>query len=371
MKIKFRNLFRSKDFALFLYSLYDTFDLFNTKKRSKFKNTSIVKLNHFMTKIYKEPAIAINKDNYIIPFRFYGQNDYVLNGIQYITDFNSKKWIISLHDFGQNKYWSLYFARPFMELGYNILTFDFSDHGDNKKVKAVTLGQNETRDLEAAIQWLTENKHPDAVGLIGSGLGAYTINNLYFEDPKLFTKNKIKFAICDSTYISVESLIASYYERKFKLTIHNRNKKVAKAVKNIFSASWRENKVNLEKNNLVPKFEANYDEILKNYVPFFFTNYELNNTFNAKDSLELMLLRDEIAPRSNKDKIVLYNFAKTDFLFRDHFKKNFNEILSFEAKIMGDGPAVNKAMQKLKVNPEAIVKSNQERSELSTFKIDK
>jgi len=73
--------------------------------------------------------------------------------------------------------------------------------------------------------------------LIGLGLGAYTINNLYFEDPKLFTKNKIKFAISDSAYISVESLIASYYERKFKLTTHNRNKRIAKAVKNIFSAS--------------------------------------------------------------------------------------------------------------------------------------
>jgi hypothetical protein len=39
-----------------------------------------------------------------------------------------------------------------MELGYNVLTFDFTNHGDNKRKKTITLGQLETLDLEAALK---------------------------------------------------------------------------------------------------------------------------------------------------------------------------------------------------------------------------
>jgi len=370
MLIKLKNLFKSKDLLLFLYSIY-SFEIFNQKKKSRFKNTSIVKLNSFMTKFYKQSEIAIDKDNYIIPFRFYSANDYVLNGIQYISDFKSKKWIISLHDFGQNKYWSLYFAKPFMELGYNVLTFDFTNHGDNKRKKTITLGQLETLDLEAALKWLVENKHPETIGLMGVGLGAYTINNLYFEKSHELVKSNVKFAIAESTYNSVESLIMSYYGRKIKLSSSNRSKKIARAVKRIFSAAWRESRVNLEENNLITKFTKNQKEILKNYIPFFYTNFDLNDVTNVKDSLELIALRDKFPEHLNKDKAVIYNFSKTNFVFRDHFKNNLREIIEFEEKIMKNKKAAKKAIIKLKVSPQMIEKSNQEYNELVPFKIDK
>lgn len=54
-----------------------------------------------------------------------------------------------------------------------------------------------------------ENKHPDWIGLMGVGLGSYTINNLFIEDNQLFESAQVKFAVCESTYNSVESLIIS------------------------------------------------------------------------------------------------------------------------------------------------------------------
>jgi hypothetical protein len=72
---------------------------------------------------------------------------------------------------------------------------------------------------------------------MGVGLGAYTINNLYFEKSHELVKSNVKFAIAESTYNSVESLIMSYYGRKIKLSSSNRSKKIARAVKRIFSAA--------------------------------------------------------------------------------------------------------------------------------------
>jgi hypothetical protein len=91
MMIKFKNLFRSKDLLLFTYNLYSTFEIFNHKKKSRFRNTSIIKLNNFMTKFYQQASVAIDKNKYIVPFRFYSEKEYVLNGVQYISDFKSKK----------------------------------------------------------------------------------------------------------------------------------------------------------------------------------------------------------------------------------------------------------------------------------------
>ena len=44
---------------------------------------------------------------------------------------------------------------------------------------------------------------------MGVGLGSYTINNLFIEDNQLFKSAQVKFAVCESTYNSVESLIIS------------------------------------------------------------------------------------------------------------------------------------------------------------------
>jgi len=46
----------------------------------------------------------------------------------------------------------LFFAKPFIELGYNVLSFDFRNHGDNKGLDPVTLGTLETIDLKSAVE---------------------------------------------------------------------------------------------------------------------------------------------------------------------------------------------------------------------------
>jgi hypothetical protein len=207
--------------------------------------------------------------------------------------------------------------------------------------------------------------------LLGTGLGAFAINNLYFEKPGFLVKSAVKFAIAESVYINVESLITSYYQNRINLTSSNRSKRISKAVKRIFTAAMRESKANLDNNNLVKKFDQNYHEIIKNYIPFFYTNFDLNGTYNVKDSLELILLRDDFDQKINQDKIVIYSFSKTDFLFKDHFKRNYREILEFEKKIMKDSARVKAAVQKLKLNEGSIKKNSQEPNDLVTFKIDK
>lgn len=359
-----KNIAKSRALNRFIHKLYVDNSI-PFKYNNKFQNTSITKMNKLMIKFFHQPEMVISKENNIIPFRFYTTDQMILNGVQYISDPDTNKWIITTHDFGQNKYWSLFYAKPFIELGYNILSFDFRNHGDNKGLDPVTLGILETIDLKSAVEWLVENKHPDWIGLMGVGLGSYTINNLFIEDNQLFKSAQVKFAVCESTYNSVESLIISQ-RRKWRYIYRDSFVRwTAKRVRKIIAAAEKEELVNFKNNNLLVKLNQ---KTALGYVPFFYINSSINNLVPAKDSYELTISRGEFFDqKENLDKIVIYDFSQSRLIFKDHFKKNLREIIDFENQVIGDDQNSQKTLERLALTDEDIKNSGEESNELTTF----
>lgn len=359
-----KNLTKSKALSNFVRKLYADNSI-PFKYNIKFQNTSIGKMNKLMIKFFHQPEMVISKENNIIPFRFYSEDHVILNGIQYIAAEPTKKWIITTHDFGQNKFWSLFFAKPFIELGYNILSFDFRNHGDNQESDIVTLGTLETLDLKSAVEWLVENKTPEYIGLMGVGLGSYAINNLFIEHNELFTKHQIKFAVCESTYDSVESLIINQRRKWRYIYKSSFVRRTAKRVRKIIKAAEKEENVNFKNNNLLVKLKEKKADLT--YVPFFYTNSSINNLVPAKDSYELMISRSFFKQGKNIDRIVIYDFSQSRLIFKDHFKKNLREIIDFENLVIGDYTTTKETIKRLGLSDEEIEQSGEESNELTTF----
>ncbi|MBY7705022.1 hypothetical protein JIY74_33240 [Vibrio harveyi] len=69
------------------------------------------------------------------------------------------------------------------------------------------MGLFESEDLIAAIKYLNETEDVETLGLFGMSMGAYITNYVTTTQKELLDKSNVKFAISDSTYGSMESLL--------------------------------------------------------------------------------------------------------------------------------------------------------------------
>ncbi|WP_031542597.1 alpha/beta hydrolase family protein [Mesoplasma photuris] len=326
------------------------------KKKNVYLYPEINKMNKLMRNLYKKPQLQLFVTDNLLPINFVTEDGKVINGLQYITNLNSKKWIIVSHWFGSHKYWSLYWAKPFIELGYNILVFDFRNHGDSEKDEVVTLGINEQKDLKAAIEWLSKNHKYDVLGLMGISMGAFVTNNLMNNSPEIIKKNKIKFVISDSAYKSVESLLlhSNVFTKKWS-SVQRINNKIKKAVDNQLKENgidWRESKINYE---------------FKNMVPTLFVHGENDNVTSFGDSLETYILRKNM--NINDDDIIIYNFSSHCNSLKEHYYQNIYNWLMFENKIIKNDETTQKALIKLGITEEIIDNNFEEKHEVITFSL--
>jgi len=119
---------------------------------------------------------------------------------------NSRATIILAHGYPHNKaqmneYMTFLHAR-----GFNVLSFDFRACGESGG-KFVTIGANEPKDIDAAVEWLKANhpKEAEKIGILGISMGAAT--------SILATANnkKIDAIVSDSAFAKLTNAIDSSF----------------------------------------------------------------------------------------------------------------------------------------------------------------
>lgn len=95
------------------------------------------------------------------------------------ADAVSPHTIIFAHGFRSNRLErgvpALELARSLVGAGYNVLMFDFRNHGESDG-NVTTLGYHEVKDIYGAVRWLRETRPDQAqrIGVIGFSMGAVT-----------------------------------------------------------------------------------------------------------------------------------------------------------------------------------------------------
>lgn len=109
----------------------------------------------------------------------------------------SNKYVIILHGITANQEYDSKYVYPFIENGYNCITYDERGHGRNKKTK-VTMGIKESKDLLEVIDDTYKRYGVDIfLGVQGESMGGGIVSYT------LRYKPNIKFAIMDCPFESV------------------------------------------------------------------------------------------------------------------------------------------------------------------------
>ncbi|AVN63866.1 alpha/beta hydrolase [Mesoplasma florum] len=329
--------------------------------KNKYYYPELRRMNKIMRKFYKTPQLQLKATDNLIPFNFETEDGVVISGMKYITDPNSKKWVVSLHWFAGHKYWALYEARPFIELGYNILVFDFRNHGESESTEYVTMGASEVKDFRAAMKWLHENHKPETIGLVGMSMGGFTMQYGIVKYNEEFSKYNIKWAISDSYYGSIKTLL-----------VHTRNvwlknlvsyKRVGKSINRIIKNQIQD--TDLDWNDLdVFKY---YESDLKMIFPMFFLHCRNDNVTPFDDSMRLFVKR---TIHSRDDEILIYDYSSHCLSLKHHYYQTVYRWLVFENKIMKDDEATERALKNLGINSEIIDNNFLEKYEVNTFYVN-
>ncbi|MDQ0567763.1 alpha/beta hydrolase [Mycoplasma yeatsii] len=362
-KIKKRCVFKTgKKFFSFIYWLAKTL----TKiKRDKNKScvseiTELSKINRVMKYYYKREEFIINSKNQMQSFTFKSEDGVELAGLKYITNPDSKKWLISSHWFAGDKYWALVHVKAFIELGYNILVYDFRNHGQSEKTEVISMGLLESKDLIAAIKYLNETEKVETLGLFGMSMGAYITNYITATQKELLDKSNVKFAISDSTYASLESLLYKTWRSWFKLFLSR--KSARKIINKIIKSQQSITNQDQKELNLFTKYED--DNIIPASAPTLFIHGVNDKITSHTDSLRLYIDR---VKHCKDDEILLYNSCNHCFALKDHYYRTVYSTLMFENKIIKDHNATKKALEKMNITKEIIKNNFNEIKEVATF----
>ncbi|MCL8211262.1 hypothetical protein LD125_00227 [Mesoplasma sp. JKS002658] len=150
--------------------------------------------------------VGIDEENPSLNVTFPSLDQNKIAASVWLNDIPSDKWIIGIHGYNSNRFDVLYLTWHYRVLGYNILTFDFRNHGQSG-VDVVTWGYKEKWDLIAAINWLKKSYKIDHIGLVGTSMGGFTLNYLMLTEPSLIKEANIIWGVSDSAYMSVPKLL--------------------------------------------------------------------------------------------------------------------------------------------------------------------
>ncbi|AJM71662.1 alpha/beta hydrolase [Mycoplasma yeatsii] len=351
----------NKSFIEF-YTLLEKSVFFRKNKKRKYiyMNPEISKMNKIMKLYFKKPQLTFEIDDNMAPIRFETEDGVVISGLKYITDPNSKKWIIGCHWFTGHKYWSLYWAKPFIELGYNVLVFDFRNHGESDSTDLITLGLLESRDLLAAIKYLTDNEKPQTIGLLGMSMGAYIINYLTVTQQEFLKKHKVKFAISESAYGSIETLLSKIWRTRIRRFF---NKKIdSKIITDILKSQEKATLYDWTEMNIFDKYEK--ENVKPAQIPILFIHGNNDRYTSSSDTTRLFINRSRTI---KNDELLIYNFSGHCTSLKEHYSQTIYRWLKFENKIINDDNATKKALEKLGIADKIIENNFNESLEISTF----
>ncbi|AEM68749.1 alpha/beta hydrolase [Mycoplasma putrefaciens] len=358
-----RNFFKSikKPFSFF-YWLAESLTVFKRNKHQKYVSeiSELNKINKIMKYFYKREEFILNSDNKIRPVVFKTDDDLKIVGLKYITNPDSKKWIITSHWFAGHKYWGLIHVKAFIELGYNVLAYDFRNHGESDQTDVVSMGLFESRDLIAAVKYLKETEQVESLGLFGMSMGAYVTNYVATTQKELLDSSNVKFIISDSTYGSMESLLYKTWRVRFRPLL---NKRLARKIINkIIAAQKAATNQDQEELNLFNKYEL-YD-IIPASAPTLFIHGTNDSITPHTDTLRLYIDRIN---HCKDDEILIYNSCSHCFALKNHYYQTVYRILMFENKIIKEDLTTKKALEKMNITDEIIKNNFNEIKEVPTF----
>lgn len=346
-----------------LIKIYDGLaNLFTGSKKNKshvYLFPELRKMNKLMRKFFKHPDLQLSASNNLVPIKFATEDGVILDGLQYITDKNSDKWIISCHWFAGDKYWGLYLARAFIELGYNVLVFDFRNHGKSQKDQPVTMGLLESLDLLAAMNWLYENHQYKDLALMGVSMGGYAVNYVQAKYPKLMKKYRVRFVISDAAYGSIKSLLL--HIRDVRLSRVVRKKTIGKKIDQILNVQNEATGFNWYDIDIFKLYEQDNNPAV---VPTFFSHGLNDMVTPPTDTLRLFADRKN---KSVQDEIIIYNFSTHALSLKEHYVSQLYHWIMFENKIMGDHESTQRALAKFNLSQDLVLNNPEERYEVYTF----
>ena len=114
--------------------------------------------------------------------------------------------VVLAHGHGSNKSDMLAFADA-LHSDYNLVLFDFHNHGQSRGGGLITVGVLEQDDLRAVIDWLATAKGPSRIAVLGVSMGGAAAVNEAAED------ERIDALILDSTHATLANALQARLER--------------------------------------------------------------------------------------------------------------------------------------------------------------
>ncbi|WP_026389539.1 alpha/beta hydrolase family protein [[Acholeplasma] multilocale] len=233
----------------------------------------------------------------------------------WLNDKPSTKWIVGIHGFNSSRFDVLYLTWHYRQLGYNIITFDFRNHGGSE-VDVVSWGLREKWDLIATVEWLTKNYKVSEIGLIGTSMGGFTLNHFMLTETELIKKANIRWGIADSAYMSVPMLL----ERMITNNSPKMFEGYAKEVLNDMMAIYREEYgVDLTGLGFI-----NLIEPKKTYIPMLYFHNRYDRVTDYLDSFRMCDIKNNIENDTKNEVKIFddgYHHTKSLIEFEEEYKK--------------------------------------------------
>ena len=134
-------------------------------------------------------------------YKFNSFDGYALNVQTIINPEPSENYVIISHGYTDNRYGDLKYAKIYLDLGYNVITYDLRGHGENEPTYC-TYTVRERKDLRDLIKDAIK-RYPDmeALGLHGESLGAATSIAVLNYQPD------IDFIVSDCAFSEIVSVL--------------------------------------------------------------------------------------------------------------------------------------------------------------------
>ncbi|AUM62343.1 alpha/beta hydrolase [Spiroplasma monobiae] len=282
---------------------------FNKTRQDRKWLKELLTTNKVVRRFYKRPELEIQDIENVTPVDFKSRDNLNLKGLIYEPNKGSNKWVIASHWFAGHKTWSLHHAKVFVEMGYNVMVYDFRGHGQSQN-DSTTMGGKEHKDLMGAVDWLKENKKIDQLAFMGTSMGAFVSNYcsiLYKEELKALN---FKFVVSDVTYGSVFSLFLHVRNVYLGFLPKKRTKKFINKV--IAKQNKKEVSINLHE---VSIFHLLREGGNKDLFPTLFCHSSDDKVTSPTDTYELIIKRN-----NQDDDYLMFNFSMHTQGIRYHFK---------------------------------------------------
>lgn len=215
----------------------------------------------------------------------------------WLNDQPTNKWIIGIHGYNSSRIDVLYLTWHYRQLGYNLITFDFRNHGASDN-DVVTWGFKEKWDLISVIEWLIKAYHVEQIGMVGTSMGGFTMNYFLLTEPELIKKAKIKWAICDSGYMSVPKLLERMILINTPKMLESYVKQVIKIMLKIYKNEYDVDLAKLDFASLI--------EPQKKYLPVLYLHNRWDKITDSLDSFRMWDMKNNIE-NSNKNELKIFD----------------------------------------------------------------